>query len=80
MRENLKQTIFCVSCLICWLLDSTCQYFLVIYKKSHLSFITIYIIAAFAPMHGGSLPDSHDSNRWNQPLDTDRYFSQTERR
>ncbi|ESW06244.1 hypothetical protein PHAVU_010G031200 [Phaseolus vulgaris] len=35
---------------------------------------------AFAPMHGGSLTDSHDSNRWNQPLDTDRYFSQTERR
>jgi len=36
-------------------------------------------MAAFAPMHGGSVPDSHDSNRWNQPLDTDRYFSQTER-
>ncbi|BAT96749.1 uncharacterized protein HKW66_Vig0255360 [Vigna angularis] len=35
---------------------------------------------AFGPMHGGSVPDSHDSNRWNQPLDTDRYFSQTERR
>jgi len=31
-------------------------------------------------MHGGgSVPDSHNSNRWNQPLDTDRYFSQTER-
>ncbi|TKY68740.1 hypothetical protein E2542_SST05000 [Spatholobus suberectus] len=36
---------------------------------------------AFAPMHGGSgsVPDSHDSDRWSQPLNTDRYFSQTER-
>nr|KYP54086.1 hypothetical protein KK1_000256 [Cajanus cajan] len=34
---------------------------------------------AFAPIHGGSVPDSHDSERWNQPLNTDRYFSQTER-
>ncbi|KAG2396559.1 uncharacterized protein HKW66_Vig0228340 [Vigna angularis] len=35
---------------------------------------------AFAPMHRGYVPDSRDSNRWNQPLDTDRYFSQIERR
>ncbi|XP_057451453.1 uncharacterized protein LOC130743292 [Lotus japonicus] len=34
---------------------------------------------AFAPMHGGTVPDSHDSDFWNQPLNTDRYFSQTER-
>jgi len=38
-----------------------------------------YFIAAFAPMHGGSVADSHDSEGWNQPLNTDRYFSQTER-
>ncbi|KAJ7961665.1 Coiled-coil domain-containing protein [Quillaja saponaria] len=33
----------------------------------------------FAPMHGGTGSDSHDSNSWKQPLDADRYFSQTER-
>jgi hypothetical protein len=36
-------------------------------------------MAAFAPMHGASVADSHDSEGWNQPLNTDRYFSQTER-
>ncbi|CAJ1932614.1 unnamed protein product [Sphenostylis stenocarpa] len=34
---------------------------------------------AFAPMHEGSASDSHDFSGWNQPLNTDRYFSQTER-
>ncbi|CAJ2664725.1 unnamed protein product [Trifolium pratense] len=34
---------------------------------------------AFAPMHGVSAADSHDSEGWNQPLNTDRYFSRTER-
>ncbi|CAL5195420.1 unnamed protein product [Lathyrus oleraceus] len=34
---------------------------------------------AFAPIHGGFVADSHESEGWNQPLNTDRYFSQTER-
>ena len=42
---------------------------------------------AFAPMHGaGTMSDfrdshswnKHDSDSWNQPLNTDRYFGQTE--
>ncbi|KAF1868312.1 hypothetical protein Lal_00008118 [Lupinus albus] len=34
---------------------------------------------AFAPMHGGAMPDFHASDSRNQPLNADRYFSQTER-
>ena len=48
----------------------------------------MYFIAAFAPMHGGTMSDFRDSNSWdkrdsdsrNKPLNADRYFSQTESR
>ncbi|XP_059451487.1 uncharacterized protein LOC132182294 isoform X2 [Corylus avellana] len=33
---------------------------------------------AFAPMNGGNAYDVDDSNSWKQPLDAQRYFSQSE--
>jgi len=70
---------FFVSLIVCckkWLCDSRTllSFTILLWVKVHL-----YFIAAFAPMHGGSVADSHDSEGWNQPLNTDRYFSQTER-
>jgi hypothetical protein len=48
----------------------------------HLCFLIIIIIfiTAFAPMNGGrNAYDEHDdSNSWKQPLDAERYFSQSE--
>lgn len=71
---------FFLSLIVCcekWLYDSRTLCF--VYNFVLWVKVYQYFIAAFAPMHGGSVADSHDSEGWNQPLNTDRYFSQTER-
>lgn len=67
----MNHLLFLFTILFCWVQFQ--------WKRVQFSSILIYFFAAFAPMNGGFVADSHDSEDWNQPLNTDRYFSQTER-